>query len=99
MALVKWRRRQCHHSKPLFSIVGYDLDAAVVYANSFVRVSDGDVEREVVVEGVVIVGEIESGKRGISDGEFRLLRIEDEGEYEEGKDGAEDGVVEYAEAT
>lgn len=40
------------------------------------------------MEGVVIVGEIESGKRGISDSEFRLLRIEDEDEYEEGKDGA-----------
>ena len=72
MALVKWRRRQRHHSKPLFSSVGYDLDAAVVYANPLVRVSDGDVEREVVVEGVVIVGEIESGKRSIGDGEFWL---------------------------
>ena len=47
----------------------------VVNANLFVRVSDGDVEREVVVEGVVIVGEIESGKRGIGEGEFRLLEL------------------------
>lgn len=88
MALVNWRRSQCHQSKPLQPIVSNGFDAVVVKANPSVGVSDGDVEREVVVEGVVIVGEIESGKRGISDGEFRLLRIEDEDEYEEGKDGA-----------
>ena len=44
---------QSHQSEPLLSIVTNDLDTAVIDANPLVRVSDGHVECEVVVEGVV----------------------------------------------
>lgn len=60
--LVKWRRSQSHQSKPLLSVVGDDLDAAVVYSNPFVLISDGDVERKVVRKSIVVgVIEIELG--------------------------------------
>lgn len=54
----------------------------VVYANPFVGVLDGDVERKVVVESVIV--EIELGQGGIGDGEFGLLGKEDQPEYEKG---------------
>lgn len=52
----------------------------VIHASPYARVSDGDVEGEVVVEstGVVVGGEIELGERGIGDSEFGVLGKEDE---------------------
>lgn len=61
VALVEWQRSQSHESESLLSIVANDLDASVVYANPFVRVSDGHVEGEVVFESVVGAVEIELG--------------------------------------
>lgn len=97
MALVKWRRSQCHESKPLQPIVSNGFDAVVVKANPSVGVSDSDVEREVVVESVGGVGEIELGESGISDEEFRLFLKEDQPEYEEGEEGTQEDAVEQAE--
>lgn len=52
----------------------------VIHASPYARVSDGDVEGEVVVErtSVVVSGEIELGERGIGDSEFGVLGKEDE---------------------
>ena len=62
VTLVKWRRSQSHQSKPLVSVVGDGLDAAVVHSNPFVRISEGDVERKVVRKSIVVgVIEIELG--------------------------------------
>lgn len=61
MALVERQSIQSHESKPLLSIVTDYLNAAIIYANPLVRVSDGHVECEVVVEGVVGAVEVELG--------------------------------------
>jgi hypothetical protein len=61
VALIKWCRIQSHRAKPLLSIVSNDLDVTVVYVGLVVGVSDGDVERKVVVESAVCVGEFEFG--------------------------------------
>lgn len=55
VALIKRCSCQSHKSESLVSIVGNDLDSAVVYAHLFVGVSDGDVDGKVVVETVVVL--------------------------------------------
>lgn len=82
VALVEWRCRiaPSHQSTPLLSIVTID-PYELVYANQFVRVSYGDIEGKVVVEGSVShgrVGETELSQRGIGDCNFRLFGTEDE---------------------
>lgn len=84
MALIKRCSCQSHKSESLVSIVGNDLDSAVVYAHLFVGVSDGDVDGDVVVESVVGVVKIELGQRSICDFEFGFLGKEDEPEYDQG---------------
>lgn len=59
MPLVK--RRQIHRIEALVLIVSPDQDELIVDSNLLVGISDGDVERKVVLEGVV-GGEIELGE-------------------------------------
>lgn len=59
MPLVK--RRQIHRIEALVLIVSPDRDELVVDSNLLVGISDGDVERKVVLEGIV-GGEIELGE-------------------------------------
>lgn len=81
------------------------FDAVVVDADSFVGVTNGDVESEIVVERVV--GVVELGEVGIGDVEFDLVGSEYEPEHEDGDaqdddDGAdefEDEVEDAAEDT
>lgn len=59
VTLDKQRRIQSHLGKRLLSVVSNDWDAAVVYPNRFVGISDGDVERKIVRESVGVVSETE----------------------------------------
>lgn len=81
VALVKrYRIGQSHETKLLLSIGSRHFDPMVIHASPYARVSDGDVEGEVVVEStsVVVGGEIELGERSIGDSEFGVLGKEDE---------------------
>lgn len=80
VALVKrYRISQSHETKLLLSIGSRQFDPMVIHASPYARVSDGDVEGEVVVEstGGVVGGEIELGERGIGDSEFGISGKED----------------------
>lgn len=57
------------------------FDVIVIDTDSPIRVSDGDVDGEIVVK-CVVVGEIESGKGCICDGEVDDIRTDDEPEEE-----------------
>lgn len=101
-------RRQIHRVKSLVLVVRIGLDGVVVYPNPLVGVSDGDVERHVVVERVV-GGEIELRERGVCDVELEVVGAEDEpddergeaNDYEDSEDDfeneAEDALAEAAE--
>lgn len=57
------------------------FDVIVIDTDSPIRVSDGDVDGEIVVK-CVVVGEIESSKGCIGDGEVDDIRTDDEPEEE-----------------
>jgi len=79
-------RRQFHGVKSLVLVVRIGLDGVVVYPNPLVGVSDGDVERHVVVERVVVGGgEIEARERGVGDVELEVVGAEDEPDDEHGE--------------
>lgn len=80
-SLVKGWRTQSHQSKFLLPIFRRDFDAIVVYPEGWARVSDGDIEGEVVVESVVVSVEIELGHRRIGDCYFELGRSRED-DYE-----------------
>lgn len=98
VALIKRRRGiQSHRSEPLLPVLGGDLDAVEVHADPLVRVSDGDVERQIVGERAVVGGgEVELREGRVGGGEFELLRKKDEPENEGSEDNGEDDAVEAA---
>jgi len=69
--LVKWS--QTHIREQLVLVVSNGFNAVVVYPDPFVRVSEGDVDREVIVKRVVGGVEIELRECGICDMEFHLF--------------------------
>ncbi|KAF5473491.1 hypothetical protein F2P56_010099 [Juglans regia] len=83
MSLVKWGKR--HRTKPLIFEIGPGFDAIVVYADLFVGVSNVDVEGKVVVERVIVGGEVELGKRGVGDMKLDPVGADDEPEDEDRK--------------
>jgi len=103
-------RRQGNRAEPLILVKGPGLDAVVVNTDLLVRVPDGEVEGEVVVEGVV-VGEVELREGGIRDVELDTVRADDEpkdeerqshdddGGHDELEDKAEDAAAAAAEAS
>ena len=96
MALVELAERL--RGEALALEEGPGLDAVVVDADLLVGVSDGDVEREVVAE-LVVLGEVEGGEAGVVDVEPEAVGAEDEPEDEDGEaDGDDDGHddLEYA---
>lgn len=54
-ALAKRFRRQSRESKKFVPIVSHDLYFTVEYADIFVGLDDGDVERKVVIECTCLV--------------------------------------------
>lgn len=58
---MKWFIRQSDERKYFVSIVSCDLYFSVKYSSLSVGADDGHVERKVVVEGCVMVGETELG--------------------------------------
>lgn len=66
----------------LILVVGVGLDAVVVNADPLIGVPDGDVKRQVVVEGVVVGGVVELGERGVRHVELDLVGAEEEPEDE-----------------
>ena len=98
VSLVK--RGESDRAEPLALVVGSGLDAIVVDAELLVRVSDGEVEGEVVVE-VAVRGEVELGESGVGDVKLDAVRFNYEPEDEEGEshedDGGEDELEDEAE--
>ena len=89
--LVPLVKRRCgvesHKRKPLLSVVGNDLDPIKEHADLLVRVSDGDIESEIVGERAVVCGgEIKLREGCVSDGEFEILRLKDDREDRNGED-------------
>lgn len=82
MPLVE--RRQIYRVKSLAFVVRIGLDGVIVYADPFVGVSDGDVERHVVVERLV-GGEVELRERRVGDVELEVVGAEDEPDDEGGE--------------
>lgn len=78
-------RRQIHRAKSLAFVVTVGLDGVVVYANPLVGVSDGEVERHVVLERVGGGGEIELRERRAGDVELEVVGAEDEPDDEGGE--------------
>lgn len=77
-------RRQIHRAKSLAFVVNVGFDGVVVYANPLVGVSDGEVERHVVLERVGGV-EIELRERRVGDVELEVVGAEDEPDDEDGE--------------
>lgn len=77
MSLVERLKRR--RIEPLTFIVSPSLDAIVVDTDLLVRVTDCDVEGEIVVE-VVVFCEVELGEFSFCDVEFDLVGAEDEPE-------------------
>ena len=67
-------------------VVSNGFNAVVVYPNPFVRVSEGDVDREIIVKRVVGGVEIELRECGICDMEFHLFGTENKPENEDCKE-------------
>lgn len=84
MPLVKWS--QTHIREPLVLVVSNGFNAVEVYTDPFVRVSEGDVGREVIVKRVVGGVEIEPRECGICDMEFHLFGTENKPENEDCKE-------------
>ena len=84
MPLIKWS--QTHIREQLFLVVSNGFNAVVVYTNPFVRVSEGDVGREVIVKRIVGGVEIEPRECGICDMEFHLFGTENKPENEDCKE-------------
>lgn len=90
VALVE--RGQLLGIEPGVLVDGPGLDAVVVDADPLVGVAYGDVDHEVVVEGAVVVGEVELREGSVVDVELDLVGAEDEPEDQGGEaDDEEDG--------
>lgn len=102
---------QFHGLKPLALVERTGLDPVVVNPDPLVGVPDGHVEGQVVVEGVVVGGQVELSQVGAVGVELDLVGAEDQpqdqdddaqddGDGEEDlEDAAEDAVAEAAAAT
>ena len=78
MPLVKWS--QTHIREQLVLVASNGFNAVVVYTDPFVRVSESDVDREVIVKRVGGGVEIELSEGGICDMEFHLFGTENKPE-------------------
>lgn len=85
MPLVEWS--QTHRREPFFLVASNGFDAVVVYSHPLVGVSEGDVERQIIVERVVVGGGsggvVELSERGLGDAKLNLVQSEYKPEDEE----------------
>lgn len=96
MLLVEWSQAHCR--EPLFLIISNGFNAVVVYPHPPVGVSDGDVERQFIVERVVGGGGvIELRERGLGDTKLDLDWSEYKPEDEASDTEEENGYEEEAE--
>ena len=93
--MVLIERRQILRVEPNILIQRPGFDAVVVDAEPLVRVSDGDVESEIIMES--IAGVVELGEGCVGDMEFDLVGTNDEPEHNTEKgDYDEEGYKDFA---
>ncbi|KNA08896.1 hypothetical protein SOVF_158540 [Spinacia oleracea] len=79
--------------RPLYSVESLPgvnricFDCIVIDSEASVRVSDAEVDGEIIVE-IVVLGEVEGGERSIGGVDFDFLRADDEPEDEAVKEAA-----------
>lgn len=77
MPLIKLA--QIHRTEPLIFVERINLNNVVVDPDSPIRISDGDIQSEVVMEVVIVRrGEIELRERGVGGVELEEIWTEDE---------------------
>jgi hypothetical protein len=97
-ALGRMESSSPYRREPLFLVISNGFDAVVVYPHPLVGVSDGDVERQFIVERVVgSSGVIELRERGLGDTKLDLNRSEYKPEDEASDAEEENGYEEEAE--
>lgn len=81
MALVKLA--QFRRTEPLAFVEGANLDVVVVDPDPPIRIPDGDIQSEIVVEVIVSSGEIELRESGVGGVELEEIRTENQPQEED----------------